>query len=59
MQFQITQITNGWIVGHPPTSGSVMINPNQPPQGVAHFCSDYNEVIEYLKTVWPFSVNAN
>ena len=54
-QISIQQIDNGFIVGTPPEEPT-RLNPNGKPP-VMNYCADYNEVVKYLKNVWPLIVS--
>lgn len=56
MQFNITQIENGWLVATPPQQGRIRQQQQESP-GTVQFCSDYNEVVTYMKEVWPVEIS--
>lgn len=58
IQIQIIQIENGFLVASPP--GSVEQNEalrkGFQPQPITHHCKDYDDVVQYLKEVWPLRI---
>jgi hypothetical protein len=55
-QFTIIQIKNGFVVQHPNFGGS-RLDPNQQQQPpITQYCSDYKEVVNYLKQIWPLAI---